>query len=317
MPMEKLLERLLAGDVIILDGGTGTEIKRRGLAQGLSRLAVEGMINAPDRLQEIHEDYIQAGADVIITNTYIGNGPALTRAGVDSERVRELNILAADTAKRAREAASGGREVVIAGSMGPVGRSYDPDDVPPYETCLSTYQEQARALAEGGVDVVLVEAVSRVSGAKAGVEASREVGLSAWAAFVADSQGRVQSGESMKEAAEVLMSAGATAILINCTPAPDVALALQELIRVWQLPIGAYAQAATYAGRGWEFAASMSPEQYLVYAQEWVSIGAQIVGGCCGTTPEHIRALKASLPEKGPAKGRRKMPSGPPTIHRR
>ncbi|MFQ5934401.1 MAG: homocysteine S-methyltransferase family protein, partial [Dehalococcoidia bacterium] len=96
MAIEKLAARLTKGELIILDGGMGTEIKRRGLATGSGDLAVHGMVREPDKLREIHENFIEAGADVILTNTYLCNAGSLSRTGVDSNRVAELNSLACD-----------------------------------------------------------------------------------------------------------------------------------------------------------------------------------------------------------------------------
>ena len=104
----------------------------------------------------------------------------------------------------------------------------------------------------------------------------------------------------MEHAENKLREAGASALLINCAQAPYVAPALKEFSGHQQVPIGVYAQGAVYEGIGWDFEPSMTPGEYLVYAREWVSLGAQAIGGCCGTTPEHIRALKEGLPDRLP-----------------
>jgi methionine synthase I (cobalamin-dependent) len=276
----------------------GTEIKRRRLASGGSELSVTGMLEAPDKIQEIHQDFIEAGSDVILTNTYVCNSMKLSRIGLGDSDVTKLNILAVKIARNASGFVSKGRSVVIAGSMGPTSESYNPDAVPPYEDCLSAYRAQSRVLADEGVDLILVETCTTVSEARAGVAAAIEAGMPVWAALVVDANGRVKGGGTVARALKTLTEAGASAFLINCTQAPLVALALEELSNQRKVPIGVYAQGAIYGGSGWDFEPSMSPKQYLEYAKVWVALGARVIGGCCGTTPEHIRALKMGLPHR-------------------
>ena len=282
-------------ETVVLDGAIGTEIKRRSGLPGSSDLAVSVMVQSPQIVRTLHEDYIKAGAQVITANTYDSNRPALEKINVDAGQVAGLTIQAVEIAKEARARAAQDREVYIAGSLGPLGSDYDPDDVPSYNECLSVYLEQVKAMAASGVDLVLVETVARFRSARAGVAAAVEHGLPAWASLLADAKGRVRSGESLIEAAETLADDGASAILVNCTQPEDVTLAVRELTRQKRLPVGAYAQAAIYSGKGWEFGPSIPPTEYLHYARQWVDSGVNIVGGCCGTTPEHIRELKAHL----------------------
>ncbi len=291
MSIEKIEARLAKGEVLILDGGTGTEIKRRSGLPGSSDLAVSQMIKSPELIRELHEDYIRAGADVITANTYDCNRSALEQVGIDPSQVAHFTAIAVEMARGARDGAGHGREVYIAGSLGPLGSDYDPDDVPPLNVCLSVYREQVEAMVSSGVDFVLVETAARVRSARAGVKAAVEMGVTAWASLIADSKGRVKSGESWGEAVEILVSDGASAVLINCAQPEDLSLAMKELAQQGTVPVGAYAQGARYKGFGWEFGPSMSPQRYLDYARQWVDAGARIIGGCCGTTPEHIRAL--------------------------
>lgn len=291
MSIDKIEAGLAKGEVLILDGGIGTEIRRRSGLPGSSDLAVTQMIKSPGLIRELHEDYIKAGADIITANTYDCNRPALEQVGIEPSRVAHITAMAVELAREARDGAGHEREVCIAGSLGPLGSDYDPDDVPPLDVCLSVYREQVEAMASSGVDFILVETAARVRSARAGVKAAVEMGLTVWASLIADSKGRVKSGEPWGEAVEVLLSDGASAVLINCTQPEDLSLAMKELAQQSAVPVGAYAQCARYKGFGWEFGPSMSPQRYLDYARQWVDAGARIIGGCCGTTPEHIRAL--------------------------
>ena len=298
MSFATLTAKLARGEAVILDGGMGTEIKRRGFAAGSSELSVAAMLESPEGIREIHEDFIRAGAEVTITNTYNCNAGKLTHIGWTSKAKAEvvrLNELAANAALEAR-AAIPDCEVIVAGSLGPLSQSYNPDAVLPYDECLSAYREQVRVLAQAGVDVILVETCTKIHEAVAGVKAAAEAGMPAWAGFVVDEEGRVKSGESILDAQAAVRDAGASVLFLNCCQAPYVTAALKELVEHHVMPVGAYAQGAVYEGRGWDFKDYMSPEEYLDYAKEWSGLGARAIGGCCGTTPHHIKALAAALP---------------------
>ena len=300
MSLAALTAKLARGEAVILDGGMGTEIKRRGFAAGSSELSVAAMLESPEGIREIHEDFIRAGAEVTITNTYNCNTGKLTHIGwiskakAEAEMVR-LNELAAKSALEARAAAPD-RVVIVAGSLGPLSQSYNPDAVLPYDECVSAYREQVRVLAQAGVDVILVETCTKIHEAVAGVNAAVEAGMPAWAGFVVDEEGRVKSGESILDAQAAVRDAGASVLFLNCCQAPYITAALKELVGHHNMPIGAYAQGAVYQGVGWDFEKSMSPEEYLAYASEWAKLGARAIGGCCGTTPDHIKALATALP---------------------
>ncbi len=293
MGYSELQDRLANDEIVVLDGGMGTEVKRRTGKPGTSVLAVNEMVESPDLIKSIHTSYIDAGADVITANTYDLNGPALAKPGLDADDAWPLTSQAVRIAREAREEATNGRDVLIAGSLGPLGSDYDPDDVPDYDTCLAAYREQVEVMADEGVDMVLVETTARVRSARAGVAAAAEVGLPAWAALLADDHGRVKSAEPLDAAVDTLVSEGASAVLINCTQPPQVSRAMESLSQYQRVPFGAYAQAAVYTGKGWEFGPSRTPQEYLDCARDWVSKGARIVGGCCGTNPDHIKALRS------------------------
>lgn len=294
MLYQDLMTRLAIGELVILDGAIGTEIKQRSGDSGHGDLAVTRMVESPDLIREIHVDYIRAGADVITANTYSSNGPAMSKDGLDAEMSQSITRLSVELAIDARNT-SQVNGVLIAGSLGPLASDYDPDDVPTFESCLSTYREQVQVMADSGVDLALVETAAQVRSARAGVMAAVEAGLPVWASLLGSPDGRVASGESWFEAVDVLVSAGASAVLINCTSPDSITMSMRELGTQQQVPVGAYGQGAPYAGKGWRFGPSMTPKEYATHAQRWVNLGASIVGGCCATTPEHIRYLKSEV----------------------
>lgn len=295
MSLTTVATKLSGGQCVILDGGMGTEIKRRGIASGSSELSVAAMVDSPDAIKDIHKDFIRAGAQVIITNTYICNTGKLARIGWDESGMVTINEMAVKAALEARDAFPD-NEVVIAGSLGPLSQSYNPNAVYPYEKCLTHYREQAKVLAEAGVDVILVETCTKIHEAVAGVTAAIDLGMPAWAGFVVDEKGRVKSGENILDAQAAVKEAGASILFLNCSQVPEITAGFKALNGREQMPLGAYAQGAVYEGRGWDFQQSMSPVQYLEHAREWAQLGARAIGGCCGTTPDHIESLSAALP---------------------
>ena len=291
MAFHNFMERLARGELIILDGAIGTEIRRRSGDTGRSDLAITRMLESPDLIRGIHADYIAAGADVITANTYGCNRHALSRDGLVAVMSQPLTRMAVELAIDARNA-SQVDGVLLAGSLGPLASDYDPDDVPSYETCLSAYREQAQVMAEAGVDMALAETAAQSRSARAGVVAATEVGLPVWASLLASPDGTVASGESWSETVETLVSAGASALLINCTMPDAITVSMRNLGGQHQIPVGAYGQGALPSGDGWRFEPSMTPDEYAKHAQDWVDLGARIVGGCCATTPDHIQLLK-------------------------
>ncbi|MDP6454718.1 MAG: homocysteine S-methyltransferase family protein [SAR202 cluster bacterium] len=294
MAFHDVMERSARGELIILDGAIGTEIRRRGGDTGRSDLAVIHMLESPGLIREIHADYINAGADVITANTYDCNRHALILDRLDGDSAQYLTRMAVELAIDARNS-SGVEGVLVAGSLGPLASDYDPNDVPPFETCLSDYREQVQVMVEAGVDFVLAETAAQERSARAGVVAASEAGLPVWASLLAGPDGTVASGASWGEAVETLVSAGAAAVLINCTMPDAITLSMNELGRQNQAPVGAYGQGALPAGHGWRFEPSMTPDEYAKHAQDWVDLGARIIGGCCATTPEHIRYLRSEV----------------------
>lgn len=280
----------MKGELLLLDGATGTELNRRGVDTGLPLWSANALTHDTGlkTLREIHLDYLKAGADVLTTNTFRTHRRVLVGKGYDA---RELTRRAVATAQEA--VAEFGQPARVAGSVAPLEDCYRPDLVPPDDECRAEHSERIQHLVEAGVDLLLIETMTSIREAVIAAEFATSTGRPTWVSFVCDREGRILSGESLAVAAERLMPLGVNALGVNCGPAHTLAKPLAELRAICgpDFPLIAYGNIG-YADEkdGWVNTDAVDPENYLHYAQTWPT---QIVGGCCGTTPEHIRKLNA------------------------
>jgi S-methylmethionine-dependent homocysteine/selenocysteine methylase len=286
----------LNSKLLLLDGATGTELNRRGLDTGLplwsaNALTTDAGLNV---LRHVHLDYLNAGADIITTNTFRTNRRVLVGKGFSAH---QLTLRAVATAREA--VAEFGKPALVAGSISSLEDCYRPDLVPPADECLAEHSERIEHLVEGGVDVLLIETMNSIREAVIAAKIAAATGLPTWVTFVCDEKGRILSGESLAHAAESLMPLGVKALGVNCMPAHTIAQPLTELRAHCGdiFPLMAYGNIG-YADdeQGWINTESTSPEGYLKHAQSWP---AQIIGACCGSTPEHIRTLKQGFAPVG------------------
>lgn len=285
-------------DMILLDGAMGTELERRGVDTSLPLWSAAALDVAPHVVQQIHLEHILAGAQVITTNTFRTNLRALRKAGI-AHRMRELTFRAVVLARAAIEASGRQGLVRIAGSMAPVEDCYTPELVPSDAELRAEHALLARYLAEAGVDLLLIETQNTAREAVAAARAAAETGKPFWVSFTLDAENRLLSGELLAEAVRAVLPLGPQAILVNCIPTAQMREAMRLLRRLVPptIPIGAYANAGRVdeATGVWTMEGGDTPEGYAEAAQQWLAEGATIIGGCCGTTPEHIAALSAAL----------------------
>lgn len=280
--------------IMLLDGAVGTELDRRGVTTTLPLWSAIGVIDAPDVVQEIHADYARAGADVLITNTFRTTGRTLAKAGMDPDLAHGLNRRAVDLARDGAEAS--GRNLLIAGSIAPLEDCYSPDLFPGFDAAVGEHFSQARDLAEAGVDFVMIETMPLAAEAEAALIAVLETGLNATVGFVLGDDGRLLSGESLPDALAVIMPHRPSAIFINCTPAAVIERALAQIRPLLGVPLGAYANFGEVEGTtGWVVKDAVDGTSFAAQAMRWVANGATIIGGCCGTTPAHIAAMRAAI----------------------
>jgi enediyne biosynthesis protein CalE2 len=289
--MKSIAERLNEKAIVILDGAMGTELFRRGIQTRLPIWSAQALIENPELVRDIHSDYIYAGAEIITTNTFRTTTRALGKKGL-SNRAKELTLLAVNLAKQARDQ-SADKAVWIAGSVAPLEDCYEPELMPDSETAFREHDELIGWLVGAGVDLVLIETMNTIQEAIAAARSAQEHQLPMFVSWTCGSHGKILSCEHIDEAIKQLEPYDPAAFLVNCTPLKDVPSALRKMRSTTKTPIGAYANVGKAEPIfGWEFTRELDPSSYADEAQIWIHEGAKIVGGCCGTTPEHIAELK-------------------------
>ena len=299
--MNDVQERLDAGEIVILDGAMGTELQRRGVPMDEVAWDAAALATHPDLVREVHEDYIKAGADVIITNTFATARHVLEPAGMGGQ-FRALNIRAVTLAKEAREDVADG-PVFIAGSISTMSARADNSYEPRAEKARENYREQAEVLAESGVDVIVLEMMRDLEQTSYAMEAAVATRLPVWVGFSCkttdESTVVLQDGNhTLAQAIEQVPPLGASLVSIMHTLAEDTPAALREVTSHWQGPVGAYPHSGEFIMPNWQFINIISPEDFTRKAQGWKGMGVQLVGACCGIGPEHIRLLKERLPKR-------------------
>lgn len=287
---ERVRHRLKDGPPIVLDGAMGSDLLRRGISTRLPLWSAQVLVDRPDVVRAIHEDYLCAGAEVITSNTFRTNPRTLENCGL-GERQQELTTLAVCLAREAIQRAGAGERTLVAGSMAPVEDCYRPDLVPPEADLEREHAQLAQSLATAGSDLILVETMNTLREARAALKAACATGLPAWVSFVVGQDLRLLSGEDLSRAARTVADEGAMAVLVNCAALPVVGQALKKLRASVDLPCGLYPNHGTVDPQdGWKSNA-LDPDRFREQVLGWFRDGARLVGGCCGTTPDHIRVI--------------------------
>jgi methionine synthase I (cobalamin-dependent) len=289
--MPPSLKELFAQNrVLVLDGATGTLLQRFGLP--LRQAPESWVVENPAMVYAAAEAYVNAGADIILTCTFGGTAARLSEAGLDAQAF-EINQRAAQLAK---EAAQG--HALVAGSIGPLGRLQLVLGGMTYAEAVDQFAAQAQALAMGGVDLFEVESFSDLQEIQAALEGVRQVSaLPIFATMSFDTNGKTLVGITPTLAAKELHRLGATALGANCGHGPwDVAGIVHEMHAAEP---GAIIIAKPNAGLPEVTAGTpvypVEPARFALLARDWVRAGARMIGGCCGSTPQHISALRAEI----------------------
>ena len=288
-------------DLILLDGATGTELSRRGVDISLPLWSARALLD-DDRsaiLEQVHREYLEAGAEAITTCTFRTHRRSLAKAGL-GDRWRELTLRAVEIAQRARDKVNSNARVF--GSVAPLEDCYQPELMPSPDECLAEHAAMIGDLVDGGVDMILIETMNNLREAEAAARAARERAPGRFIlSFCTRSDGPpgiLLSGEPMVDLVPLMSEAFAAGV--NCIGPGSVhrQVALLRGLLPAQVRIIAYANVGEPNpgdGSKWIDTDAADPVKYAECAMQWRDAGASILGGCCGTTPEHVRALANTL----------------------
>ncbi len=304
-PMDELERRLAAGEVLLLDGATGTELQRRDVPMDRAAWCAVATLTHGEVLRDIHEDYIRLGADIVTANTYASARHMMELAGI-GERTVEAYRRAVEIACEARERAGAGRPIAVAGSISTMRPNIPGTDrrdasleLTP-EQAAPNYREAAETMAAAGADLLLLEMIGDLRHGIAAFDAAKATGLPVWVGLTLrrDEDGRIRSfhndGPPLEELVDAYRDRGAGAIGIMHTSMPDTDAALPVVAARAGVPVMTYPEVGYFTMPDWQFV-DLDPETFADAGERWIAGGARIVGGCCGLGPAHIGALAHRL----------------------
>ena len=314
--------KLINKEIIVLDGANGSEIARLGADMDSSAWCGVANKTHPEIVRQVHEEYIRAGADVVTANTFSTSRHVLASAGLADETVR-INVRAVELAREAIHNVSPERPIAVAGSMSnmlawiPGTVSPDPKFLPTPEEELDNYKELAQTLARSGVDVIMMEMMRDIDRSSLAISAAVETGLPVWigTSCTLRDDGSVSAwnqhseepptrlapdhlmseGKSYDALIEAMLSFQPQVMGVMHSTIETTDAGLQTLFEHWQGPVMAYPETSSEVRKG--ISEVIEPEFFASHCHNWVDSGVQIIGGCCGTTIEHIRTMVDGLPD--------------------
>jgi len=288
--MNRFLELLEQRRVLVADGATGTNYQVMGLPLGTA--PEEWLFEAPEQVVALHQAFVEAGSDLILTDTF-GATPLRLQHTSLAGRVRIVNMRAVELA---REAA--GDRALVAGSMGPTGHLFEPLGPLTRDECVDNYEQQAGALTEGGVDLLVLETFFALDEALAAVEGTRRASdLPLVVSFSFDQGTRTMMGLSPADVVEAFVPLGIAAVGANCGKSLETAdaVAAELLEQAGATPVWVKPNAGVPKIVGDAVVYEADPETLATHARRYTEQGARIVGGCCGSTPEHVAAIARAV----------------------
>ena len=309
MSYQDIKRRLDAGEIIVLDGGTGTELQRRGAQMDPSAWCGPASLNNSELLTQVHLDYINAGADVITANTFASSRLMLTPAGY-ADRVEEINRIAVDAALRARDLAtakSPSRKIAVAGSLShmvPVAAGtakVDQARVPSNDELAHAFGELANILKASGVDHIMLEMMYEPNRVPIALNAALATGLPVWFGMSArrTPDGRVVTFDQHQELpletiTKLIPKTGVDVAGVMHTGAEIIGETLAAIRKNFSGPMSAYPDSGYFEMPDWRFVDVIAPDRLEDFFSSWINLGAQLIGGCCGLTVDHNHAASRS-----------------------
>lgn len=290
LDMPDFLSRLSQTDVLVADGATGTMLQKAGLPHSVAPESWN--LENPKAVSDLYRAYVDAGSDIILTNTFGGN-PIRLEENHLSEHCSAINKAAASLACEVA-----GDQVIVFGDIGPTGQLLEPLGKLSYSYAVDAFAEQAKALVEGGANAILIETMSDVNEAKAAIEAAKSVtSLPLVVTFSFDSHGRTMLGVKPSQAGQEIWDMDIAVIGANCgRTLTETMTAIQEMKQaVPDAVLMAKPNAGLPHTDGEDLVYDVSPDIMADYARRFVALGVKIFGGCCGSTPDHIRLVAEAL----------------------
>lgn len=285
-----------AGAIIVIDGAMGTELQSRGVPMDNHAWCGVANLTHPQVVRAIHEDHVRAGADVIITNTYMSGLGPMTRAGL-ADRFEAGVRSAVRVARQVADAAD--RPVAVAGSASVTEWAVPPGDDP--AVLREGYARQVDLLAEAGVDLIVLEMVLDTHRGRPALDAARATGLPVWLGLSTCTPGRTTSDADLlpeidetREVATALVADDLDAVCVMHTDIDDVTPALDMLAPLWDGAVGVYPHRGRWLKPHWGFE-DVDPDYLIGQAADWVARGVAMLGGCCGLSTRHVQALRAAV----------------------
>jgi len=290
--MNKFLERLNGGEVLVADGATGTNLQKVGLVGGMH--TEDWVFDHPDKILDLEKAFVAAGSDIILTCTFGGTFPRM-KGAKHADNVERINKRAVELA---REAASMRDGVLVAGSIGPIGQLLKPYGPLTHEEAFAAFAQQAKSLAEGDVDLIVIETHFALEEVDAAFEGVRSVtDLPIVVSFGYDRGTRTMMGVKPTDVIKKYKAMGATLIGANCgTTLENMEAIIKEYATAESgFPLWAKPNAGMPRLERDETIYDVTPDEMAEYAKKYVALGARVVGGCCGSTPEHVAAIAKAV----------------------
>ena len=291
---ESFMARIASGECVLTDGATGTEAERRGIPQLENAWNGGGALSHPDIIRQIHLDYLDAGAEVVISNSFATHLHALADAG-EADRFGDYNRRAVELAVEARDGSD------APGALVGAGMSYWSwtDNPPPAAEMRRAATRQADVMAAAGADVIMLEMMVDLPNLEIMLDAVSGVGLPVWAGLTCrPGDGGVialRREGSLSDAVRLLDAHGVDLVNIMHTEVEDISASVAAISELWLGPIGVYAHSSTEIDKQWVFDDVISPAAYCDLAARWKDQGVSLIGGCCGITTAHVIEMKRRL----------------------
>jgi S-methylmethionine-dependent homocysteine/selenocysteine methylase len=290
----KLMQRIHAGECILVDGATGTEIERRGVPQLNNAWNGGGALSHPEILRAVHEDYLRLGAEIIIANTFATHYYALQDAN-EAERFEEYNRRGVEIAIEARDRLQKPNALVAAG----ISYWAWSGNHPTLEKLKAATKRQVKILADAGAELFILEMMIDIDKMLILLDAARATGLPVWVGFTCEpnAQGVVclRNGETLSDALAAIEARQVALIAIMHSEVEHIDACLDSAQSNWAGPIGVYAHSSNSVDHKWVFENTTSPADYCAAARRWIDRGVRVIGGCCGIEPRHIEQLAKLL----------------------